>query len=175
MSSGSLHLDFDLFLLMGMTCPIDRKIATVEQFDLTIEQAQAVGKHISDQLNFSPDQFSKLGNLLGVDVPEAEYPAVSYRSIIWPDLEFSAVGHAGYWHTGRFRRVESAAPLTLVNPLSIPIWSCTMDEVAVSFAEMEAGDSIPPYEEILFTAADGARYGAGFSWGLLQSIEKLPS
>ncbi|MFE6922633.1 hypothetical protein ACFVAV_16465 [Nocardia sp. NPDC057663] len=166
-------LKFDVFLLMGMVCKEELKRNAIVRAGLTMDEAMEIRESIRPKVQFGPDQFANLAEILMVDVPADEHPVLSYRSVLWPGLDFVVMGQEGCWKSARFQRAEGEKHPILVNPMSVPVWGCTLDEVAGSFSAVEVGDSMPPYEELLFTAADGKRYGAGFSWGLLQDIERL--
>jgi hypothetical protein len=168
-------LDFEVFILMGMVCDDSLKQATLERIDASWAGAKTTKKRIGGALRLTPTQFTNLQELLGIDPQGAEPEFLTYRPLLWPAFDIVVTSDRGYWGAARFIRREHLRVPIISEPEELATWSVTINELDDMFGPLEDGDHWPPYEEFLFNAASSARYGASFSWGLLQRLQKLPT
>jgi hypothetical protein len=99
---------------------------------------------------------------------------------LWPGLWFETVAVPGGavvqdWLV----RAGDCAPPDLATVADLRPWGCVVGEVERRFgAVRHAGDEAPTRWSTEFTAGDGpqaGRYLARFTWGLLQTVQRLPA
>jgi hypothetical protein len=99
---------------------------------------------------------------------------------LWPGLWFETVAVPGGavvqdWLV----RAGDCAPPELATVADLRPWGCVVGEVERRFgAVRHAGDEAPTRWSTEFAAGDGpqpGRYLARFTWGLLQTVQRLPA
>lgn len=169
-------MDVEIFLLMDMVCDDELKLPKLAQTDLSFEAARTRAREVSNHFRFGPDQFEKLRVILDVDIIQSspgENPSLRYRLKLWPDFYFVVVSEDGHWYSSRFVRVPESPLPKIDSPLDIEPWSVSLGDIEALFRNDRCTDGFPPWEAYVFEDSSGLTYGAGFSHGLLQDIERI--
>ncbi|MQY24398.1 hypothetical protein [Nocardia macrotermitis] len=170
-----VNLDFEVFVLMGMTCDKSVKREALERIGVSWDAAEVTKESIGDLLQVNSRQFESLVRLLDATSVVAGSDVLSYRPALWPEFDIAVTADHGYWDSVRFVRKSGLQVPKVSKPEELGAWSVTVRELGEMFGPLEDGDHWPPYEEFLFETMAGERYGAGFSWGLIQDVERLES
>jgi hypothetical protein len=95
---------------------------------------------------------------------------------LWPGLWFETIAVPGGAVVQEWLvRAAGCAPPDLATVAGLRPWGAVVGEVERRFgAVRHSGDDAPTRWSTEFTAGDG-RYLARFTWGLLQTVEQLPS
>ncbi len=158
-----------------MRCDDSVKQSVLDSISVGWVAAKATKDRVSALLPVNPAQFANLQTFLGLDPLTADPETFTYLPELWPSFDIVVTSKQGYLDAVRFTRKDGLQAPRISEPEELTAWSVTIAELAEIFGPLEDGDHWPPYEEFLFSTASGDRYGAGFSWGLLQDVEKLAS
>ncbi|MBF6205757.1 hypothetical protein IU483_16910 [Streptomyces gardneri] len=137
--------NFEIHQLMRMRCSDDVKMAKLEAYGVTLQEAERVADKVSRMLSLGRLQFLKLPELIGVHAPGTS--TVRYASAFWPQFEFVAKGtHFGAIGDAPFRRI-SGSPPAVDEPTELPPWSVTVDEFEELFGPLSEGEQWLPNAE----------------------------
>ncbi|GAB2701605.1 hypothetical protein GCM10027089_24620 [Nocardia thraciensis] len=156
-----------------MVCDESIKQAKLREIGVTTSDAKAVEERVSRHLQSGSRQFDTAREILRAEIMDPGRQEFTYGLQLWPEFEFTVVGDRGHWHSARFVRAAGHSGPTARQPEDLEVWSATIAELEALFGPLQDGDHWPPYEEFIFEDADGGKYGAGFSFGLLQKIQRL--
>ncbi|UAK32114.1 hypothetical protein K8O92_31110 [Nocardia asteroides] len=164
--------DFEIHQLMRMRCSDDVKLAKLEAYGVTLQEAERIADKVSRMLPLGRQQFLKLQELIGVHAPGAS--TVRCVSAFWPQFEFVAEGtDFGAIGDAQFRRI-SGSPPAVDEPTELPPWSVTVDEFEELFGPLSEGEQWLPNSEYLFERS-GRTCVAAFGWGLLLEVVENPT
>ncbi|MFI5718022.1 hypothetical protein [Nocardia sp. NPDC051750] len=167
-------LDLEIDLLLGMRCEDSLKESKLQELGISFGTAKDIAKQVDTKLQFGRDQFENLRRILDIDPGSGENPTLSYRLNLWPDFNFVVTSESGHWSMARFVRAADAPAPDLSAPGNLEPWSVCIQDLESEFPTLRCTDAFPPWEEFIFEDLSGVRYGADFSYGLLQQIEVLP-
>ncbi|MFE9253654.1 hypothetical protein [Streptomyces sp. NPDC006879] len=107
---------------------------------------------------------------------DVDCQALQWELPLWPELRFEVLAGPGgeVWNAWLVRAPGKVAPV-LRTVEDLRPWSCTVDEVAQSFAPVQPMEGTAPTRwQLAFTGPDSTgrvrRYVAEFTWGLLQRL-----
>ncbi|QLY29938.1 hypothetical protein [Nocardia huaxiensis] len=167
-------MEFEIYLLMTMTCDDALKEAKLSGIDVSVDRATAISAAVSTQTGIGPSQFENMRNIMRSGSFTEDERTLSYRLNFWPGFSFLiAAAEGGLIADAKFVRTPGGHRPHITSPEELAPWSVTINELAEMFGPLRDGDHWPPYEEYLFEDHHGTLYGAGFSWGLMQDIEKI--
>ncbi|MGW8951503.1 hypothetical protein [Streptomyces sp. NPDC055709] len=105
-------------------------------------------------------------------IGDLECDALLWPVPLWPDLRFEVLAAPGgaVWNEWLVRAPGAAGP-ELRTEEDLRPWSCTVDEVAKSFAPVRPMEGTAPTRwRLAFTLPGGRPCVAEFTWGLLQRL-----
>ncbi|MFD4433918.1 hypothetical protein [Nocardia sp. NPDC058497] len=89
--------EMDIYLLTGMVCSDALKHSILRRVGANRTEAAMIRERISSELAFGPEQIGNFARLVGYTGPVLADSVITYRSVIWPQLDFVVVGEAGHW------------------------------------------------------------------------------
>lgn len=166
-------LDLEIDLLVGMRCEDSLKESKLSEIGLDLDVAREISKKVSKQLQFGDQQFENLRKIVNVQASDEENPRLTYHLKLWPEFDFVVTSEGGHWLMARFVRAPDAPVPDLSSPQNFRPWSVCIQDLEKEFPTLRCTDAFPPWEELIFEDHSGSKYGADFSYGLLQQIEVL--